>query len=57
VIGLQPIEHLVTRTQPDGAPSRPGDLDFTVYGLRKYCSCGASSCRTGPPRAFLSQRR
>jgi predicted nucleotidyltransferase len=25
------------RTQPEGAPSGPGDLDLTIYGLRKYC--------------------
>jgi uncharacterized protein len=37
VIGLRPFEHWVFRTQPEGVPSGPGDLDLTVYGLRKYC--------------------
>ena len=37
VLGLRPFEHWVTRTQPEGVPSGPGDLDLTVYGLRKYC--------------------
>jgi len=38
VLGLRRFEHFVTRTQPDGVPSGPGDLDLTVYGLRKFCS-------------------
>ena len=37
VAGLRPFEHWVFRTQPEGAPSGPGDLDRTIYGLRKYC--------------------
>lgn len=37
VTGLQPFEHWVFRTQPEGVPSGPGDLDMTIYGLRKYC--------------------
>ena len=37
VIGLRRFEHWVFRTQPDGAPSGPGDLDLTIYGLRKFC--------------------
>jgi predicted nucleotidyltransferase len=37
VLGLRRFEHWVSRTQPDGHPSGPGDLDLTVYGLRKYC--------------------
>src|SRR5919112_3378026 len=36
VLGLRPFEHYVFRTQPEGAPSGPGDLDLTIYGLRKY---------------------
>jgi hypothetical protein len=27
----------VFRTQPEGRPSGPGDLDLTIYGLRKFC--------------------
>lgn len=36
VLGLRRFEHFVFRTQPEGAPSGPGDLDLTIYGLRKY---------------------
>ena len=37
VIGLREFEHFVYRTQPEGHPSGPGDLDLTVYSLRKWC--------------------
>jgi hypothetical protein len=37
VAGLRPFEHWVFRTQPEGVQSGPGDLDLTIYGLRKYC--------------------
>lgn len=37
VVGLRPFEHWVYRTQPEGSPSGPGDLDLTIYGLRKFC--------------------
>src|SRR4051794_4792903 len=37
VLGLRPFEHWVYRTQPEGAPSGPGDLDLVIYGLRKFC--------------------
>src|SRR3954454_1909480 len=37
VLGLRQFEHFVSRTQPEGVPSGPGDLDLTVYGLRKFC--------------------
>lgn len=37
VIGLRAFEHYVSRTQPEGVPSGPGDLDLTIYGLRKFC--------------------
>lgn len=37
VLGLRDFEHYVWRTQPEGKPSGPGDLDLTIYGLRKYC--------------------
>lgn len=38
VVGLKHFEQYVHRTQPDGVRSGPGDLDLTVYGLRKWCS-------------------
>ena len=37
VVGLRPFEHWVYRTQDEGVPSGPGDLDLTIYGLRKFC--------------------
>ena len=37
VVGLRAFEHYVSRTQPEGVPSGPGDLDLTIYGLRKFC--------------------
>lgn len=37
IAGLRPFEHWVFRTQSEGAPSGPGDLDLTIYGLKKYC--------------------
>lgn len=37
IAGLRPFEHWVYRTQPEGKPSGPGDLDLTIYGLRKFC--------------------
>jgi uncharacterized protein len=37
VIGLKPFEHWFYRTQAEGVPSGPGDLDLTIYGLRKFC--------------------
>jgi predicted nucleotidyltransferase len=37
VIGLRGFDHYVSRTQPEGVPSGPGDLDLTIYGLRKFC--------------------
>ena len=36
-IGLHRFEHWSYRTQPDGVPSGPGDLDLIVYSLRRYC--------------------
>lgn len=32
----QGFEHIVERTQPEGARSGPGDLDRTTYSLRKW---------------------
>jgi hypothetical protein len=36
VIGLRTFEQYVYRTQPEGVRSGPGDLDLTVYSLRKW---------------------
>ena len=37
LLGFRRFEHFVYRTQPEGVSSGPGDLDLTVYGLRKFC--------------------
>jgi len=37
VCGLTPCDHYIWRTQPDGVRSGPGDLDLTLYSLRKFC--------------------
>jgi hypothetical protein len=36
VIGLQRFEQYITRTQPEGHRSGPGDLDLTIYSARKW---------------------
>lgn len=36
VIGLDGFEQYIYRTQPEGVRSGPGDLDLTVYSLRKW---------------------
>lgn len=36
VIGLQRFEQYIYRTQPEGVRSGPGDLDLTIYSLRKW---------------------
>lgn len=38
VIGLRHFEQFVQRSKPQGVRSEPGDLDLTVYSLRKFCS-------------------
>jgi uncharacterized protein len=41
VCGLVPCEHYICRDQPEGMRSQPGDLDLTMYSLRKYCRLAA----------------
>lgn len=36
VIGLRRFEQYIYRTQPEGARSHHGDLDYTCYSLRKW---------------------
>ena len=38
VIGLRHFEQHTHRSQPQGVRSQPGDLDLTIYGLRKFAS-------------------
>lgn len=37
VAGLEHFEHYIQRDQPEGVRSQPGDLDLTIYSLRKFC--------------------
>jgi predicted nucleotidyltransferase len=46
VIGLRRFEHCVARTQLEGHPSGPGDVDLTIYGLRKFCRLAAKGSPT-----------
>lgn len=41
VCGLRSIDHYIYRTQPEGVRSGPGDLDLTMYSLRKFCHLAA----------------
>ncbi|WP_344731321.1 nucleotidyltransferase domain-containing protein, partial [Spinactinospora alkalitolerans] len=49
VIGLRRFEQYVHRTQPEGVRSGPGDLDLTVYSLRKWLRLAL----TGNPTVLL----
>lgn len=42
VFGLQQFEHYIHRDQPEGVKSQPGDLDLTIYSLRKYVKLAAA---------------
>ena len=37
VCGLTPCDHYIYRDKPEGVRSGPGDLDLTMYSLRKFC--------------------
>lgn len=41
VCGLKSYDHYIYRDQPDGVRSQPGDLDLTLYSLRKFCRLAA----------------
>lgn len=49
ILGLRRFEHCVARTQPEGHPSGPGDVDLTIYGLRKF----ARLAMKGSPTVLL----
>jgi hypothetical protein len=49
VIGLQSFEQYQYRTQPEGARSGAGDLDLTIYSLRKWARLAAA----GNPTVLL----
>jgi hypothetical protein len=46
LLGLRRFEHCVARTQHEGEPSGPGDLDLTIYGLRKFCALAVKGSPT-----------
>lgn len=52
IAGLRPFEHWVYRTQPEGAPSGPGDLDLTIYQL--LSNSGRRSLRSRKAHAVTS---
>lgn len=37
VCGLTPCDHYIYRDAAEGERSKPGDLDLTLYSLRKFC--------------------
>jgi uncharacterized protein len=49
VCGLKTFEQYIERTQPEGVRSGPGDLDRTIYGLRKWMRLATS----GNPTVLL----
>ncbi|MFC4006603.1 DNA polymerase beta superfamily protein [Nonomuraea purpurea] len=49
VMGLRRFDQYVYRTQPEGVRSGPGDLDLTVYSLRKWMRLAT----TGNPTVLL----
>ena len=49
VIGLRRFEQYIYRDQPEGVRSGPGDLDLTVYSLRKWMRLAVS----GNPTVLL----
>lgn len=60
ILGLAPAAgHWVSRTQPDGARSGPGDTDLTIYALGKYMRLATAGNPTvltvlyAPPEAVL----
>jgi predicted nucleotidyltransferase len=49
VCGLAPCDHYIYRDQPEGVRSQPGDLDLTMYSLRRFCHLAAQ----GNPSVLL----
>lgn len=46
VLGLREFDHWIYRTQDEGVASGPGDLDLTIYSLRKYCQLAGKGSPT-----------
>jgi predicted nucleotidyltransferase len=56
VLGLgKPFEQHVWRTQPEGHPSGPGDVDLTTFSLRKYLYLAAQGNPTVINLLFVPQ--
>lgn len=49
VCGLTPVDHYIYRDAADGERSKPGDLDLTMYSLRKFCRLA----RQGNPSVII----
>jgi predicted nucleotidyltransferase len=49
VCGLTSCDHYIYRDQPEGVRSQPGDLDLTMYSLRRFCHLAAQ----GNPSVIL----
>lgn len=49
VCGLTPCDHYIYRDKPEGVRSEAGDLDLTMYSLRKFCRLAAK----GNPSVIL----
>ena len=56
LLGFRRFEHFVYRTQPEGHPSGPGDLDLVVYGLRKFCGLALKGSPTTLLPLFVDGR-
>lgn len=49
IVGRSAVDHYIQRDQPEGVKSQPGDLDLTLYSLRKFIGLAA----TGNPSVVV----
>jgi predicted nucleotidyltransferase len=49
VCGLETCDHYIYRDKPEGVRSEAGDLDLTLYSLRKFCRL----CAQGNPSIMM----
>lgn len=56
VVGLRRFEQYIYRDQPDGVRSGPGDLDLTIYSLRKWMRLAVSGNPTVLLPLFVPER-
>lgn len=57
VFGLEPTRDFKYRTQPEGVPSGPGDIDYTCFEFRKFMSLAAVGNPHVLPIFFASENR